>query len=223
MRHERTCVSVKKMNPPMIADQPHAVERIADRRVQRGGERGRQIDDVRGLETRRGQPRRHGVEERVQPAGLRIDEREQEVAPREPPRGLLVGIDGALLEAIAQSLRRRRVRGMQERAAAARGDLLDSFRVFMPLVEVQIAGEEHARLALEHLLFEETRARQLFVARVAADRRPRGSSAARARRRSGARHRPCARRPSGSTAPAARRDPRRAAGRWPAATSWRAV
>ena len=59
------------------------------------------------------------------------------------------------------------MRGMQERATASRGDLLDAFRVFVALVEVQVAGQKHARLAPEHLLFEEAGARLLFVARVA--------------------------------------------------------
>ncbi len=56
---------------------------------------------------------------------------------------------------------------MQERTAAARRDLLHALTVLVPLVEVQIAREEHARLALEYFFLEEPRARLLFVARVA--------------------------------------------------------
>src|SRR6187551_1326210 len=58
------------------------------------------------------------------------------------------------------------MRGMEERATAARGDLLDALGIFVAFVEMQIAGEEYARLAPEDFLFEKARARELFVARV---------------------------------------------------------
>ena len=55
---------------------------------------------------------------------------------------------------------------MQERAGAARGDLLHALCVLVALVEVEIASEEHARLAIEYLLLEVARTRVLRVARL---------------------------------------------------------
>ena len=49
MRQERTCVSVKKMNPARMVTSHMPFERIADRGIQCGDERGGQVDDVRGL------------------------------------------------------------------------------------------------------------------------------------------------------------------------------
>src|SRR4029079_8080501 len=74
---------------------------------------------------------------------------------------------GALLEAIAQPPGFRRMCRVHESAAAAGGDLLDALGILVPLVEMQIAGEEHAHLALENLLFEKPGARFLLVAGMA--------------------------------------------------------
>src|SRR3954470_6528756 len=64
-------------------------------------------------------------------------------------------------------MRRGGMRRMQECAGPAGGDLLHALCVFVAFVEMQIAGEEYARLALEHLLLEKARARDLFVVLMA--------------------------------------------------------